>query len=283
MSVKLENCAFTYLAGTPFEQTAVKNVSLEFSIGELVALVGHTGSGKSTLVQLMNGLLRPDAGKILVDGVSLGDKTQESRLAAHSVGMVFQYPEHQLFAETVYEDIAFGPKNKGMTADEIDAAVKFAMNFVGLDFETFKQRNPLQLSGGQMRRVAIAGVVAMRPKYLILDEPAAGLDPKGRRQILQQILTLHKQQEIGIILITHSMEEAAAAERLWVMDDGKLVFDGVPQDFFLHHRDELLQLGLKEPDFYEFYHLLRDNGMDLNVPENEQMLAQEIKKIKGWK
>jgi len=283
MSVKLENCAFTYLAGTPFEQTAVKDVSLEFSTGELVALVGHTGSGKSTLVQLMNGLLHPDAGQILVDGVSLGDKTQESRLAARSVGMVFQYPEHQLFAETVYEDIAFGPKNKGMTADEIDAAVKFAMNFVGLDFETFKQRNPLQLSGGQMRRVAIAGVVAMRPKYLILDEPAAGLDPKGRRQILQQILTLHKQQEIGIILITHSMEEAAAAERLWVMDDGKLVFDGVPQDFFLHHRDELLQLGLKEPDFYEFYHLLRDNGMDLNVPENEQMLVQEIKKIKGWK
>lgn len=283
MSVKLENCAFTYLAGTPFEQTAVKNVSLEFNTGELVALVGHTGSGKSTLVQLMNGLLHPDAGQILVDGVSLGDKTQESRLAAHSVGMVFQYPEHQLFAETVYEDIAFGPKNKGMTTDEIDAAVKFAMNFVGLDFETFKQRNPLQLSGGQMRRVAIAGVVAMRPKYLILDEPAAGLDPKGRRQILQQILTLHKQQEIGIILITHSMEEAAAAERLWVMDDGKLVFDGVPQDFFLNHRDELLQLGLKEPDFYEFYHLLRENGMDLNVPENEQMLVQEIKKIKGWK
>lgn len=283
MSVKLENCAFTYLAGTPFEQAAVKDVSLEFSTGELVALVGHTGSGKSTLVQLMNGLLRPDVGQILVDGVSLGDKTQESRLVARSVGMVFQYPEHQLFAETVYEDIAFGPKNKGMTTDEIDAAVKFAMNFVGLDFETFKQRNPLQLSGGQMRRVAIAGVVAMRPKYLILDEPAAGLDPKGRRQILQQILTLHKQQEIGIILITHSMEEAAAAERLWVMDDGKLVFDGVPQDFFLHHRDELLQLGLKEPDFYEFYHLLRDNGMDLRVPENEQMLVQEIKKIKGWK
>jgi len=283
MSVKIENCTFTYLAGTPFEQTAVKDISLEFGTGELVALVGHTGSGKSTLVQLMNGLLHPDAGTVLVEGFNLQDNTPAAKSAARSVGMVFQYPEHQLFAETVYEDIAFGPKNKGMSPDEVDAAVKYAMAFVGLDFATFKDRNPLQLSGGQMRRVAIAGVVAMRPKYLILDEPAAGLDPKGRRQILQQILTLHKQQEIGIILVTHSMEEAAAAERLWVMDDAKLVFDGVPQEFFLHHRDELLQLGLKEPDFYEFYHLLKERGMALNVPENEQMLVQEIKKIKGWK
>lgn len=283
MSVKLENCTFTYMAGTAFEQTAVQDVSLELKTGELVALVGHTGSGKSTLVQLMNGLLHPDRGSVEVDGINLQGKTGEAKAAARKVGMVFQYPEHQLFAETVYEDIAFGPKNMGMTGDKIDAAVKFALEFVGLDSETFKGRNPLQLSGGQMRRVAIAGVVAMGPKYLILDEPAAGLDPKGRRQILGQVLDLHKKQDMGIIIVTHSMEEAVRAERLWVMDGGRICFDGEPREFFLNHREELLGLGLKEPDFYEFYHLLREKGMNLDLPENEQMLVREIKKAKGWK
>lgn len=283
MSVKLENCTFTYMAGTAFEQTAVQNVSLELETGELVALVGHTGSGKSTLVQLMNGLLHPDQGRVLVDEIDLQGKTGEAKTAARRVGMVFQYPEHQLFAETVYEDIAFGPRNMGMTGDETDAAVRFALEFVGLDFESFKYRNPLQLSGGQMRRVAIAGVVAMRPKYLILDEPAAGLDPKGRRQILEQVLDLHRKQKMGIVIVTHSMEEAVRAERLWVMDGGRICFDGEPRKFFLYHREELLQLGLKEPDFYEFYHLLKEKGLSLELPENEQMLVKEIKKAKGWK
>lgn len=285
MSIKLSNIHHTYSKGTPFERLALNDVSLEISKGEIVAIIGHTGSGKSTLVQHLNGLLKPDKGSASIDDIDITAKGAEAKTARQQVGMVFQYPEHQLFAETVFEDIAFGPRNKGFAEDEVEKQVREAMAFVGLDYDTYAQRSPFQLSGGQMRRVAIAGVVAMNPDYLVLDEPSAGLDPRSRNAVFKEIMSLHKSRGIAIVLVTHSMEEAVKyADRLLVINAGKVLFDGTPADIFKQHADELVKVGVDVPQVYKLADLLRKNG--LAVKENikdDMSLVKAIKQAKGWK
>lgn len=285
MSINLTNVTYIYSKGTPFESQALKGVSLNIEPGEIVAIIGHTGSGKSTMVQHLNGLLTPETGKVTIDDVDISGKSLEAKKARQMVGMVFQYPEHQLFAETVYEDIAFGPRNKGFNPDEVEKAVREGMAFVGLDFETFKERSPFQLSGGQMRRVAIAGIVAMNPDYLVLDEPSAGLDPRSRDAVFAEIVNLHQKRKIAIVLVTHSMEEAVKyADRLLVVNKGKLLFDGKPAEIFKEHTQELVDIGMDIPETYKLAALLKSKG--LNVPDglkDAKELAKAIKKAKGWK
>ena len=285
MSIKLSNIYHTYSKGTPFERLALNNVSLEIAKGEIVAIIGHTGSGKSTLVQHLNGLLKPDQGQATIDDIDITAKGAQAKAARQQVGMVFQYPEHQLFAETVFEDIAFGPRNKGVEEEAVAKQVHEAMEFVGLDYDTFAQRSPFQLSGGQMRRVAIAGVVAMNPDYLVLDEPSAGLDPRSRNAVFKEIMSLHKSRGIAIVLVTHSMEEAVKyADRLLVINAGKVLFDGTPAEIFKEHAAELVEVGVDVPQVYKLADLLRQSGVAL--PENikdDVSLVKAIKKAKGWK
>ena len=285
MSIALTNIYHTYSKGTPFERLALRDVSLEIAKGEIVAVIGHTGSGKSTLVQHLNGLLKPDKGQAAIDGVNINAKGAQAKAARQQVGMVFQYPEHQIFAETVFEDIAFGPRNKGFNEDEVAKQVREAMAFVGLDYDTFAQRSPFQLSGGQMRRVAIAGVVAMNPDYLVLDEPSAGLDPRSRNAVFREIMALHQSRGIAIVLVTHSMEEAVKyADRLLVINGGQVLFDGQPAAIFKEHGAELVQVGVDVPQVYKLAALLRQQG--LTLPEgikDETALIKAIKKAKGWK
>ncbi len=285
MSIKLTHIYHTYSKGTPFERLALQDVSLSIAKGEIVAIIGHTGSGKSTLVQHLNGLLKPDRGQAGIDDVDITGKGVKVRAARQQVGMVFQYPEHQIFAETVFEDIAFGPRNKGFSEDEVSKQVKEAMAFVGLDYEAFAQRSPFQLSGGQMRRVAIAGVVAMNPDYLVLDEPSAGLDPRSRNAVFREIMALHKERGIAIVLVTHSMEEAVQyAQRLLVINEGRVLFDGEPAVIFKEHAAELVQAGMDVPQVYKLAELLRSRGMQLpaNI-KDEAGLLRAIKQAKGWK
>lgn len=285
MSIKLTHIYHTYSKGTPFERLALQDVSLSIAKGEIVAIIGHTGSGKSTLVQHLNGLLKPDRGQAGIDDVDITGKGVKVRAARQQVGMVFQYPEHQIFAETVFEDIAFGPRNKGFSEDEVSKQVKEAMAFVGLDYEVFAQRSPFQLSGGQMRRVAIAGVVAMNPDYLVLDEPSAGLDPRSRNAVFREIMALHKERGIAIVLVTHSMEEAVQyAQRLLVINEGRVLFDGEPAVIFKEHAAELVQAGMDVPQVYKLAELLRSRGMQLpaNI-KDEAGLLRAIKQAKGWK
>ena len=285
MSIKLSNIYHTYSKGTPFERLALKDVSLEIAKGEIVAIIGHTGSGKSTLVQHLNGLLKPDKGTATIDAIDITAKGQQAKAARQQVGMVFQYPEHQIFAETVFEDIAFGPRNKGFNEEEVAKAVREAMAFVGLDYDTYAERSPFQLSGGQMRRVAIAGVVAMNPDYLVLDEPSAGLDPRSRNAVFREIMALHKSRGIAIVLVTHSMEEAVKyANRLLVINSGQVLFDGEPAAIFKEHGAELVQVGVDVPQVYKLADLLRHKGISL--PEgikDEMALVKAIKQAKGWK
>lgn len=285
MSIKLSNIYHTYSKGTPFERLALQDVSVAIAKGEIVAIIGHTGSGKSTLVQHLNGLLKPDKGTATIDDMDITAKGQQAKAARQQVGMVFQYPEHQIFAETVFEDIAFGPRNKGFNEEEVAKAVREAMEFVGLDYDTFAERSPFQLSGGQMRRVAIAGVVAMNPDYLVLDEPSAGLDPRSRNAVFREIMTLHKSRGIAIVLVTHSMEEAVKyANRMLVINGGQVLFDGEPAAIFKEHGAELVQVGVDVPQVYKLADLLRHKGMSL--PEgikDEMALVKAIKQAKGWK
>jgi ABC transporter related protein len=285
MSIKVDHISYTYMPGAPYEKEALKDISLEIKKGEFIALIGHTGSGKSTLVQHFNGLLHPTKGQVSLDGVDLAGKAKEARAARNKIGMVFQYPEQQLFAETVYEDIAFGPKNMGLPYEEIKERVTDAMRFVGLDFETFAGRSPFSLSGGQMRRVAMAGVVAMNPDYLILDEPSAGLDPGVREAIFEEIMALYKKRKIGIIMVTHSMEEAARfANRLLVVSDGRIILDGKPGEIFLKEKKKLLDVGMDIPEVYKLADALRARG--LRLPQeitDAKVLLTEVKKRKGWK
>lgn len=285
MSIKLANVFYTYMTGTPFERQALNDVSVSIEKGEVLAIIGHTGSGKSTLVQHLNGLIKPLRGKVTIDDIDISGRGGEAKQARQQVGMVFQYPEHQIFAETVYEDIAFGPRNRGFSAEEVDKQVHEAMAFVGLDFETFAQRSPFQLSGGQMRRVAIAGVVAMNPDYLVLDEPSAGLDPRSRNAVFKEILALHKERGIAIVLVTHSMEEAAKyANRMLVINKGKILFDGKPVEIFSEHKDELVEVGMDEPQIYKLSALLRSKGLDIaeGITDGAE-LVKNIKKAKGWR
>lgn len=285
MSIELNNVSYTYSKGTPYERQALANVSVSIDKGEIIAIIGHTGSGKSTLVQHLNALLKPEHGSIIIDEIDATGKTAEAKTARHKVGMVFQYPEHQLFAETVEDDIAFGPRNKGFAPEEVEKQVKDAMRFVGLDYDTYAKRSPFQLSGGQMRRVAVAGVVALNPDYLVLDEPSAGLDPRSRNRVFQEILELHRTRKIAIVLVTHSMDEAAKyADRLLVVNNGKLLYDGIPASIFKEHSQELCEVGLDMPQVYKLAEKLKSKGLELKGDiMDDKSLVQAICKVKGWK
>lgn len=278
MSIKLTNVSHIYMPGTPYEHTALKDINLEIRQGEFVAVIGHTGSGKSTLMQHLNGLLKPAAGQVLVDGIDINVKGTQAKQARLRVGMVFQYPEHQLFEETIAADIAFGPRNLGLPEEEIDSRVRAAMEFAGLDYDKFAARSPFQLSGGQMRRVAIAGVIALKPEYLVLDEPSAGLDPRGRDEILNQVANLHKNTGVTVILVSHSMEEVARlADRLLVMNQGDVVLDGEPLTIFNNHREELLAAGLDVPNVTALLSYLRGRG--LPVSDNALTIEEAAERV----
>ncbi len=277
MSIKIENLTHIYMAKTPFEKVALSNVNVNINDGEFVALIGHTGSGKSTLIQHMNGLLKPNKGKIFVDGVDITASGVKLTDIRKKVGLVFQYAEYQLFEETIEKDIMFGPKNLGLNDEEALARTKRAMDMVGLDYETYRNKSPFDLSGGQKRRVAIAGVVAMEPRVLILDEPTAGLDPKGRAEILGELYKLHKSYNMTIILVSHSMEDVAkVADRILVMDEGKCVLDGTPQEIF-KEVDTLENVGLAVPQVTYLMRELRRVGFEL--PDDIFTLEQAKKEL----
>ncbi len=274
--IKVSDLSYIYQQGMPFEHTALENISFEIPDGDFVAVIGHTGSGKSTLIQHLNALIKPTGGKIEIDGVDITAPDVDLRQVRRDVGLVFQYPEHQLFEETVYKDIAFGPKNMGLTDDEIRERVLDAMHFVGLS-EDLLEKSPFELSGGQKRRVAIAGVLSMRPKVLILDEPTAGLDPKGRDEILNQLVTLHKENEkMTIIFVSHSMEDVAMlANNVLVMNKGKLAMKGSVAQVF-ERSAELREMGLDVPQITELTHRLIAAGVDIRPDIYTVKFASEI-------
>lgn len=264
MSIKIENLTYVYMPKTPFEKKALDNVSLEIEDGEFLAVIGHTGSGKSTLIQHLNGLLKPASGKIYVDGTDITDKDTKLVDIRKKVGLVFQYPEYQLFEETIAKDIAYGPTNLGLNEDEILRRVKKSMEMVGLDYDEYKDISPFELSGGQKRRVAIAGVIAMEPNVLILDEPTAGLDPAGRDDILEQIKFLHEKYNMTIILVSHSMEDVGKlAEKIIVMNDGHIELQGKPKDVF-REIDTLERIGLAVPQVTYLMRELKRKGFNVS-------------------
>ena len=269
--IEVRNLTHIYSPNTPFERTAVKEVNISVQAGEFIGIIGHTGSGKSTLIQHLNGLLKPDSGEVLFEGENIWKDKVFTRSIRAKVGLVFQYPEYQLFEETVYQDIAFGPKNMGLSEEEVDRRVMRAAGFVGLTERRLK-KSPFDLSGGQKRRAAIAGVIAMEPQVLILDEPTAGLDAAGRDGILQNIRAYQKAQNAAIIMVSHSMEEVAAmADRLIVMKDGTVDMIGTPQEVFSQPQ-RLKEMGLDVPQVTEVFLRLRDMGID--VPESVYTLSQ---------
>ena len=280
MPIVIEHLNYVYMSGGPYETHALDDVSLTIEDGEFVGLIGHTGSGKSTLVQHLNGLLLPSSGKITVDGLDIADKATDRRAIRRKVGLVFQYPENQLFEETVEKDIAFGPRNLGLDEAEIDRRVKDAMRKVALDYDALHERSVFELSGGQMRRVAIAGVLAMEPQVLVLDEPCAGLDPRGREEILGLIKKLHEEAGTTIVMVSHSMDDVASlAERVIVMNHGELVMDGAPRDVFACG-EELRGMGLDVPQAVQLADKLRERGFD--IPEGIYRIEEikaEIEKI----
>ena len=260
--IRTENLTHVYRRGTPFEKTAISGISVEIHAGELVAVIGHTGSGKSTFMQHLNGLLRPDGGTVYVDGEDIFATREATRDVRFKVGLVFQYPEYQLFEETVYKDISFGPKNMKLSEAEIDERVREAAHFTGVEEELF-ERSPLELSGGQKRRVAIAGVMAMRPRVLILDEPTAGLDPAGCAGILQNITDYRCETGSTVLLVTHSMDDAAKiADRLIVFHEGSVAMDGTPEEVF-SRQQELVGMGLDVPQSAAIADALRARGVKL--------------------
>ena len=263
MSIKIENLTHIYMPKTPFETVALDNINLELEEGKFYALIGHTGSGKSTLIQHLNGLLKPTSGKIFIDGIDITDKKTVMSEIRKRVGLVFQYPEYQLFEETIEKDIAFGPTNLGLSPEEVSKKVKRAMEIVGLDYEKYKDLSPFEISGGQKRRVAIAGVVAMEPKVLILDEPIAGLDPRGRDDILNQLRKLHEEYKLTVILVTHSMEDVAdIAEEVIVMSDAKVIMKGTPREVFTKV-DMLESVGLGAPQITYLMKKLKEKGFSV--------------------
>ena len=281
MSIKLSDVNYTYMKDTPFEKTGKKNINLEISEGEFVAIIGHTGSGKSTLVQHLKGLLTPDSGTVIIDDVNINQNTVSAKTAKNKVGIVFQYPEQQLFEETVYKDVTFGPKNMGMPEEKLENIAKQSLEFVSLDYEKYKNRSPFQLSGGQMRKVAIAGVIALKPKYLILDEPAAGLDPVGRDDLFEKISKLYQETGMTVILISHNMDDVARlAQRLIVMNNGEISIDDKPEQVF-KYKEKLVAAGLALPQITELLSKLKQQG--LAVEENIIKLDDAIVNIKtAW-
>lgn len=264
MSIKIENLTHVYMPKTPFEKKALDDVNLVIEDGEFLALIGHTGSGKSTLIQHLNGLLEPSSGRILVDDIDLTNKETKLTDIRKKIGLVFQYPEYQLFEETIEKDIAFGPNNLGLSQEEVSNRVKNSMEMVGLNYETYKDVSPFDLSGGQKRRVAIAGVIAMEPKVLILDEPTAGLDPKRRDDILEQIKILHEKYNMTIVLVSHSMEDVGKlAERIVVMNKGKVALMGKPAEIF-KEVEMLEEIGLAVPQVTYLMRALKEKGFDVS-------------------
>lgn len=285
MSIKIENLTHIYMPGGPFEKKALNDVNIEIEDGDFVALIGHTGSGKSTLIQHMNGLLKPSSGKIFVDDIDITSKNIKLTDVRKKVGLVFQYSEYQLFEETIAKDIAYGPKNLGLSDEEINERVKDSMQMVGLNYDYFKDKSPFDLSGGQKRRVAIAGVIAMKPSVLILDEPTAGLDPKGRDDILGQIKKLHDEYGMTIVLVSHSMEDVAKiAKKVIVMDNGSVVLQGKPEEVF-KEVEKLEKIGLAVPQVTYLMRALREKGFDVseNAYTIEQAKAEILKFIKNNK
>ena len=282
MPIEVRHLTHRYSAGSAFSTVALDDVSLTIQDGEFIGIIGHTGSGKSTLVQHLNGLLKPSSGQVLVDGEDLNAEKADRRALRQRIGLVFQYPEYQLFEETVARDIAFGPRNQGLSKEEIDQRVRYAMDCVHLDYEKYASRSPFELSGGQMRRVAIAGVLAMRPKVLILDEPTAGLDPRGRDRILTMLEDLHRKENTTILMVSHSMDDMARlATRLIVMADGRLAMTGTPREVFARV-DEMVSLGLDVPAAARLCRALRDRGLDLPA---DLYRADELKQaiLSLWK
>ncbi|WP_337400497.1 energy-coupling factor transporter ATPase [Congzhengia sp.] len=270
MGIKIEKLDYVYMQGSPFERKALDNINLEINDGEFIGLIGHTGSGKSTLVQHLNGLLKPHGGSVVVNGRETTTKGEDLKKLRCEVGLVFQYPEHQLFEETVYKDIAFGPANLGLSKEEIEQRVKEAMNYVGLSYDLM-EKSPFDLSGGQKRRAAIAGVLSMHPSVLVLDEPTAGLDPAGREEILTQVKSIYLKSKMTVILVSHSMEDVAKlVNRLIVMNQGRVAMDGPVSEVFAHG-DELRGMGLNVPQV----HLLVDELIKRGVPLSKNIYTVE--------
>ena len=282
MPIEVRHLTHCYSEGSVLRTVALDDVSFTISDGEFVGVIGHTGSGKSTLVQHLNGLLKPSSGQVLIDGQDLNGEHVNRRALRQRIGLVFQYPEYQLFEETVEKDIAFGPKNQGLSPEEIASRVRYAMDCVHLDYDKYAARSPFELSGGQMRRVAIAGVLAMKPAILILDEPTAGLDPRGRDKILTMLEELHARENVTILMVSHSMDDMARlAERLLVMSEGKIVADGPPREVFA--REELMtSIGLDVPDAARLCTRLRAAGYDLPA---DLFRPEELKEhlLRLWK
>ena len=274
--IETKNLTYTYGAGTPFSKTAIEDVNIAIKKGEFIGLIGHTGSGKSTLIQQLNGLLRPTSGTVLLNGKDIWEKKKEIRKVRFQVGMVFQYPEYQLFEDTVIKDIGFGPRNMGLSQDEVNQRVMQAVDFVGLD-HALLEKSPFDLSGGEKRRAAIAGVIAMDPDVLVLDEPTAGLDPQGRDHLLSQIKAYHKQRQNTVILVSHSMEDIArVADRVLVMNESKVfLFDETAKVF--SHAKELEQIGLRVPQVTKIMMKLHENGYP--VDPAVFTLEQAVKEI----
>ncbi len=279
--LQIENLTHTYSEGTPFQRSAVEGLSMTVGAGEFLGIIGHTGSGKSTLIQHLNGLLQPTSGRILLAGKDIWAEPKKIREVRCAVGLVFQYPEYQLFEETVYKDIAFGPKNMGLDEAEIDRRVRDAAAFVGLR-EELLEKSPFELSGGQKRRVAIAGVIAMEPKVLVLDEPTAGLDPQGRDAILAQIQAYHRAKGAAVVLVSHSMEEIARnVDRIVVLSGGKVYMEGTPEKVFARAH-ELEQVGLDVPQVTKIAAALRARGMDIDTAVyTVEALERKLLTLKG--
>lgn len=279
MPVKVENLTHIYMKDSVFEHVAIDNISFEIQDGEFIGLIGHTGSGKSTLIQHLNGLLKPGSGKVFIDGAELNSKEVKMKTVRQKVGLVFQYPEYQLFEETVYKDVAFGPQNLGLNEEEVDKRVRKSIDLVGLDFDSICNISPFELSGGQKRRVAIAGVLAMEPKVLILDEPAAGLDPRGRDEILGGIKELHEKQKITVVLVSHSMEDIAnLVDKVLVMNKGKIAFFDTPRNVF--KKAEILEtIGLGVPQVTHLVRELRKKGFSIDDCINIDEAKNELLKL----
>ena len=277
--LEAKNLTYIYSAGTPFEHKALDDISFSVERGEFIGIIGHTGSGKSTLMEQLNGLLKPTSGTVLLDGQDIWSDKKLTRQARFRVGLVFQYPEYQLFEETVYKDIAFGPKNMGLSAEEVDRRVREAAGFVGLT-EQQLEVSPFDLSGGQKRRVAIAGVIAMEPEVLILDEPTAGLDPVGRSEILGNIRAYRRAKNATIMMVSHSMEDVARlTDRLLVLNGSKLAMDAPPAQVFTH-AEELTQMGLNIPQVTQVFLELKKLGLDVKNVYTIDQAAAEIKRLK---
>ena len=272
--MKLKKVSYVYSEGDAFEKKALDEISLEIPDGQFIGIIGHTGSGKSTLIQHLNGLLRATSGAIYYDGENIYQEGYDMRTLRSKVGLVFQYPEHQLFEVDVFSDVCFGPKNLGLSKEEVEERAKKALTQVGLD-ESYYKKSPFELSGGQKRRVAIAGILAMHPQVLILDEPTAGLDPKGRDEILDQVALLQKERKITVILVSHSMEDVARyVDRIIVVNDGKILFDDTPKQVFQHYK-ELESVGLAAPQVTYVVKALKEKGWDIDTTATTLEEAKE--------